>query len=121
MRRSADTDEVALVIVGCGAGGSTLLQRLARAGWQVVGMDAGPFWDPDADWVSDEAGSHHPSWTQPRGISGTDPGPTRPRSARTTPAGAWAARWCITPATRRGSTPATSPRSARTASAPTGR
>jgi glycine/D-amino acid oxidase-like deaminating enzyme len=48
MRRYADTDEVDLVIVGCGAGGSTLLQRLARAGWQVVGMDAGPFWDPDA-------------------------------------------------------------------------
>ena len=23
--------------------------------WRVVGLDAGPFWDPDADWVSDEA------------------------------------------------------------------
>ena len=75
MRRYADTDEVDLVIVGCGAGGSTLLQRLARAGWQVVGMDAGPFWDPDADWVSDEAGSHHLYWTEPRVISGTDPVP----------------------------------------------
>ena len=32
MRRYADTDEVDLVIVGCGAGGSTMLQRLARAG-----------------------------------------------------------------------------------------
>ena len=75
MRRFADTDEVDLVIVGCGAGGSTLLQRLARAGWQVVGMDAGPFWDPDADWVSDEAGSHHLYWTEPRVISGADPVP----------------------------------------------
>jgi choline dehydrogenase-like flavoprotein len=41
----------------------------------VVGLDAGPFWDPDADWVSDEAGSHHLYWTEPRVISGADPVP----------------------------------------------
>jgi choline dehydrogenase-like flavoprotein len=75
MRRFADTDEVDLVIVGCGAGGSTMLQRLARVGWRVVGLDAGPFWDPDADWVSDEAGSHHLYWTDPRVIAGDDPVP----------------------------------------------
>jgi choline dehydrogenase-like flavoprotein len=75
MRRFADTDEVDLVVVGCGAGGSTMLQRLARAGWRVVGLDAGPFWDPDADWVSDEAGSHHLYWTDPRVIAGDDPVP----------------------------------------------
>ena len=34
MPRFADTDEVDLVVVGCGAGGSTMLQRLARAGWR---------------------------------------------------------------------------------------
>ncbi len=66
---------VDLVVVGCGAGGSTLLQRMARRGWRVVGLDAGPFWDPDADWVSDEAGSHHLYWTEPRVISGSDPVP----------------------------------------------
>jgi choline dehydrogenase-like flavoprotein len=75
MRRFADTDEVDLVVVGCGAGGSTMLQRLARAGWRVVGLDAGPFWDPDADWVSDEAGSHHLYWTDTRVIAGDDPVP----------------------------------------------
>ena len=75
MREFADDDEVDLVIVGCGAGGSTLLQRLARAGWRVVALDAGPFWDPDADWVSDEAGSHHLYWTDPRVIAGADPVP----------------------------------------------
>jgi choline dehydrogenase-like flavoprotein len=75
MRRFADSDEVDLVVVGCGAGGSTLLQRLARQGWRVVGLDAGPFWDPDADWVSDEAGSHHLYWTEPRVIDGADPVP----------------------------------------------
>ncbi|KRE62195.1 GMC family oxidoreductase [Nostocoides sp. Soil756] len=75
MRRFDDTDEVDLVVVGCGAGGSTMIQRLARAGWRVVALDAGPFWDPDTDWVSDEAGSHHLYWTEPRVISGSDPVP----------------------------------------------
>ncbi|HWE56196.1 MAG TPA: GMC family oxidoreductase [Acidimicrobiales bacterium] len=75
MRRFADDDEVDLVIVGCGAGGSTLMQRLARTGWRVVALDAGPFWDPDADWVSDEAGSHRLYWTEPRVIDGDDPVP----------------------------------------------
>ncbi|HEY7801078.1 MAG TPA: GMC family oxidoreductase [Dehalococcoidia bacterium] len=75
MRRFSDDDEVDLVIVGCGAGGSTLLQRLARAGWRVVALDAGPFWDPERDWVSDEAASHHLYWNEPRMIGGADPVP----------------------------------------------
>jgi choline dehydrogenase-like flavoprotein len=75
MRHFDDTDEVDAVIVGCGAGGSTMLQRLARAGWNVVALDAGPFWDPERDWVSDEAGSHHLYWTEPRIIAGDDPVP----------------------------------------------
>ncbi|WP_104092116.1 GMC family oxidoreductase [Arthrobacter sp. GMC3] len=75
MRHFADDDEVDIVIVGAGAGGSTLLQRLARAGWRAVALDAGPFWDPERDWVSDEAGSHHLYWTDPRVIAGTDPVP----------------------------------------------
>ena len=75
MRLFADTDEVDLVVVGCGAGGSTLTQRLARQGWRVVVMDAGPFWNPETDWVSDEAGSHHLYWTEPRVISGKNPVP----------------------------------------------
>jgi choline dehydrogenase-like flavoprotein len=73
MRRFEDADEVDLAIVGCGAGGAVLAQRLARAGWRVVAFDAGPFWDPDADWVSDERGSHHLYWTEPRVIGGDDP------------------------------------------------
>src|SRR5438105_8197760 len=44
MRRYADGDEVDLVVVGAGAGGSVLTQRLARAGWRVVWLDARPFW-----------------------------------------------------------------------------
>jgi choline dehydrogenase-like flavoprotein len=73
MRRYSNEEEVDLVVVGCGAGGGVLTQRLARKGWKVVAFDAGPFWDPDADWVSDEAGSHHLYWTEPRVISGKTP------------------------------------------------
>ncbi|HEU0086202.1 MAG TPA: GMC family oxidoreductase [Pseudonocardiaceae bacterium] len=73
MRRYADTDEVDLVVVGAGAGGSVLAQRLARAGWRVVILEAGPFWHPDTDWVSDEAGSHRLYWTEQRIIGGADP------------------------------------------------
>jgi choline dehydrogenase-like flavoprotein len=73
MRRFQDDDEVDLCIVGAGAGGSVLAQRLARRGWRIVILEAGPFWHPDEDWVSDEAGSHHLYWTQKRLIGGDDP------------------------------------------------
>jgi choline dehydrogenase-like flavoprotein len=73
MRRFDLDEEVDVVVVGCGAGGGVLTQRLARRGWRVVTLDAGPFWDPDEDWVSDEAGAHHIYWTDPRVISGRDP------------------------------------------------
>ena len=75
MRKYDDRDEVDLAIVGCGAGGATLMQRMARLGWSCVAFDAGPFWDPDRDWVSDELGSHHLYWTEPRVITGEDPVP----------------------------------------------
>jgi choline dehydrogenase-like flavoprotein len=73
MRRFDPDDEVDLVVVGCGAGGGVLTQRLARKGWRVVTLDAGPWWDPDEDWVSDERGSHHLYWTEPRVIGGSNP------------------------------------------------
>jgi choline dehydrogenase-like flavoprotein len=73
MRRFADTDEVDLVIVGAGAGGSVLAQRLARRGWRIAILEAGPFWDPDRDWVSDEAGAHELYWTEKRIVGGEDP------------------------------------------------
>ena len=75
MRHFDDSDELDAVIVGCGAGGATMLQRLARYGWRVAALDAGPFWDPEDDWVSDEAASHMLYWTEPREIGGNDPVP----------------------------------------------
>jgi choline dehydrogenase-like flavoprotein len=64
---------VDLVIVGAGAGGGVLAQRLTRAGWRVVVLERGPFWDPDRDWVSDEKGSSRLYWTENRIVSGNDP------------------------------------------------
>lgn len=75
MARYGHDEEVDAVVIGCGAGGGVLTQRLARHGWKVVCFDAGPFWDPDRDWVSDEFGSHHIYWTEPRVIGGADPVP----------------------------------------------
>ncbi|HEY7138276.1 MAG TPA: GMC family oxidoreductase [Acidimicrobiia bacterium] len=73
MRTYDPDDEVDIVVIGCGAGGGTLAQRLARKGWRVVVLDAGPWWDPDRDWVSDEWGSQHLYWIEPRVIGGGDP------------------------------------------------
>ncbi len=66
-------EEVDFCIVGVGAGGGVLLQRLARAGFRVVGLDAGPFWDTERDWVSDEAGSHKLYWNNLRITGGENP------------------------------------------------
>ena len=73
MRRFRPSDEVDYCIVGVGAAGGVLLQRLARAGFNVLGLEAGPFWDTERDWVSDEAGSHKLYWTDPRVTGGSDP------------------------------------------------
>lgn len=73
MRKFGESDDVDYVIVGVGSAGGVLLQRLARAGFNVVGLEAGPFWDTERDWVSDEAGSHELYWEDPRVTGGTDP------------------------------------------------
>ncbi len=73
MRRFRDYEEVDYAIVGVGSAGGVLLQRLTRAGFNVVGLEAGPFWDTERDWVSDEAGSQDLYWREPRVTGGTDP------------------------------------------------
>ena len=73
MHRHAPGEEVDYVIVGVGAAGGVLLQRLARAGFKVLGIEAGPFWDTERDWVSDEAGSHQLYWEDKRVTGGKNP------------------------------------------------
>jgi choline dehydrogenase-like flavoprotein len=73
MRRFKENEEVDYVIVGCGSAGGVLLQRLARAGFRVIALEAGPFWDTERDWVSDESGSHQLYWEDPRVTGGKNP------------------------------------------------
>ncbi len=73
MRRFPESETVDFAIVGVGSGGGVLLQRLARAGFRVVGFDAGPFWDSERDWVSDEQGSDELFWNDLRITGGKNP------------------------------------------------
>jgi choline dehydrogenase-like flavoprotein len=73
MKKFRDSEQVDYAIVGVGSAGGVLLQRLARAGFNVVGLEAGPFWDTERDWVSDEVGSHKLYWEDPRVTGGKDP------------------------------------------------
>ena len=65
MRRFADSDTVDLVVVGCGAGGSTLLQRLARraGGWSA--------------WTRGRSGTPTPTGSATRPGRTTCTGPSR--------------------------------------------
>ena len=73
MRRFKESEAVDYCIVGVGSAGGVLVQRLARAGFRVVGLEAGPFWDTEKDWVSDEKGSHELYWNDLRITGGTNP------------------------------------------------
>lgn len=73
MKKFSPNETVDFCIVGVGAAGGVLIQRLARAGFKVVGIEAGPFWDTERDWVSDEAGSSKLYWNQLRMTGGPDP------------------------------------------------
>jgi choline dehydrogenase-like flavoprotein len=73
MKKFDLSEEVDFCIVGVGSAGGVLLQRLSRAGFSVVGLEAGPFWDTERDWVSDEAGSHRLYWNDLRITGGKHP------------------------------------------------
>ncbi len=73
MQRFRENEAVDFCVVGIGSAGGVLLQRLAKAGFRVVGLEAGPFWDTERDWVSDEKGSHKLYWNDLRITGGKDP------------------------------------------------
>ncbi|HZU75799.1 MAG TPA: NAD(P)-binding protein, partial [Dehalococcoidia bacterium] len=73
MREYPQSEEVDFVIVGTGAGGGVLAERLARYGFSVVCLEAGPWHDAETSMVSDEAASQKIYWTDLRIIGGEDP------------------------------------------------
>ena len=73
MREYDPADEVDFCIIGTGAGGGVLTQRLARFGFSVVTLEAGPWHDSEDDMVSDEAGSAPLYWNDLRITGGENP------------------------------------------------
>ncbi|WP_429162893.1 GMC family oxidoreductase [Desulfitispora alkaliphila] len=65
--------EVDVCIVGVGAAGGVLAYELSKAGLDVVGIEAGPFWNPQTDFASDELHSYSLSWQDTRLSTGSDP------------------------------------------------
>jgi choline dehydrogenase-like flavoprotein len=73
MREYPPREPVDFCIVGTGAGGGVMAQRLARYGFSVVALEAGEWHDSERDMVSDEAGSSRLYWNDLRITGGTDP------------------------------------------------
>ena len=73
MREYREDEEVDFVIVGTGAGGGPLACKLAEAGFSVVAMDAGPYFRPLEDFVSDESEQSKLYWTDDRIVDGDNP------------------------------------------------
>jgi choline dehydrogenase-like flavoprotein len=73
MRRFMPDEEIDYLVIGIGSAGGVLLQRLARAGFRVIGLEAGPFWDTEKDWYSDETGAQKLYWTDLRITGGDNP------------------------------------------------
>lgn len=67
------TEPVDAVVVGAGATGGVMLKALAEAGLSVVGLDAGPRYNPRVDFENDEAEMLKLLWDEPRVTSGDDP------------------------------------------------
>lgn len=70
-RKYADGADVC--IVGAGAAGGVLAYELAKAGLRVVVIEAGPFWDPQSDFASDELSMRRLAWQETRLVAGKDP------------------------------------------------
>lgn len=73
MREYSTREEVDFCIVGTGAGGGVLAQRLASFGFTVVALEAGGWHDSERDMVSDEAGSARLYWNDLRITGGENP------------------------------------------------
>ncbi|HLO03857.1 MAG TPA: GMC family oxidoreductase [Symbiobacteriaceae bacterium] len=62
-----------VVIVGAGAAGGVAAARLAAAGLSVVVLEAGPHWNPQKDWASDERATANQAWRETRLTAGKNP------------------------------------------------
>ncbi|HPL30162.1 MAG TPA: NAD(P)-binding protein, partial [Anaerolineae bacterium] len=73
MREYPPSQEVDVCVVGTGAAGGVIAQRLARYGFSVVALEAGDWADSEDDMVSDERGARRLYWMDLRVIGGSWP------------------------------------------------
>jgi len=66
-------DHADVCIVGAGAAGGVLAYELSKQGLDVVMIEAGPFWNPQTDFASDELSMTRLGWQDTRLVSGNDP------------------------------------------------
>lgn len=66
-------DGADVCIVGAGAAGGVLAHELAQAGLKVVVIEAGPYWNPQLDFASDELAMRRLGWQETRLVDGQDP------------------------------------------------
>ncbi|WP_366923157.1 GMC family oxidoreductase [Metallumcola ferriviriculae] len=65
-------DGADICIVGAGAAGGVLAYELSKAGFSVVVIEAGPFWNPQTDFASDELAAQSLAWQDTRLSTGKD-------------------------------------------------
>ncbi|HHW38145.1 MAG TPA: GMC family oxidoreductase [Bacillales bacterium] len=66
-------EDADICIVGAGAAGGVLAYELSKAGLKVVVIEAGPFWNPQTDFASDELTMTCLGWQDTRIVSGANP------------------------------------------------
>ena len=62
-----------ICIVGAGAAGGVLAYELSKAGFKVIVIEAGPFWNPQTDFASDELSAQYLAWNDTRLVTGKNP------------------------------------------------
>jgi choline dehydrogenase-like flavoprotein len=70
---TGSSDVVDACIVGVGACGGVMVKELAAAGLSVIGLEAGPRYNPPVDFENDEAEMLKLLWSGKRVTSGVDP------------------------------------------------
>jgi len=73
MRHYSTTETVDAIIIGTGAGGAPLMAKLAKAGLKVVALEAGNYWNPAADFATDEKEQNKLFWNYERLSAGENP------------------------------------------------
>jgi choline dehydrogenase-like flavoprotein len=73
MKRYSTQETVDVVVIGTGAGGAPILERLAKAGLSVVALEAGQWRDPAHQFAADEVAAADLYWLGDRLSGGETP------------------------------------------------